>query len=253
MRQQRDLWSGTRSVYITKEVWAFGGRWLNHPVHHFGSSAIGQVSIFMSMACRPSWFCGILIACCCQCFLWCFPSLWCCSSVSSASVCGGQGHPRAALRCVFLLVSESRWSMDPDEATRNTLTTLDAVATWAGLSGPLTDDDSPRKQLFTLLGYVGTEAPRIVWQSSSQRTLSWHCSSGAFQMGPTQRELPPWPCSVKLGSLQGHAGSYATWSLHQLLRHHRLYHLLQDLWLQLHGRSRCRKSSTKLMKMRWRY
>ena len=53
-------------------------------------------------------------------------------------------------------------SMDPDDATKATLTTVTLVATWAGLGGTVGDNTTPRGSLFTLMGLTGTEHPRIV-------------------------------------------------------------------------------------------
>eukprot|EP00435_Cladocopium_sp_Y103_P028948 s1750_g7.t1 len=52
--------------------------------------------------------------------------------------------------------------MDPDAATLRTLTTLDQVAQWAALEGAQDDDDTPRRSLLRLLGFLGTEHPRFV-------------------------------------------------------------------------------------------
>ena len=113
------------------------------------------------MACRLSWSSAPAIHPCCCRRLWQHFSL-CCVFVTWAVHCAVVlQHLSPTLRSSCLPALEFV-SMDPDEATRATLTTVTHVAAWAGLAGIEADRATPRGSLFQLLGLDGTEYPRSI-------------------------------------------------------------------------------------------
>ena len=145
----------------------------------------------LSMACRPRWCSGshILILLLGLSSIWgCW---WCfafCGKFSASGPTGWTVH-EGSLRFTFHLRNESAFTMDPDEATKATLTTVDAVAQWAGLAGPLTEVNSPRQRLFTLF-----HAPSAAFR---QQMFKQPSLAGASQMQQGQGWLPQSHNSVK--------------------------------------------------------